>query len=248
VNSDLGILICCVLIIGFSPLAGLYSLYRDYKARVMGSKEISKLPGVVIPPEVSILITRFEPSVKVSVADNSDTIPQVATFYTYPIYIIISRFVLGQTEDAPQFDRKYLLALVAHELGHIASAGQSTWMLGICISGILGSLSFLLLTLVKCYWIGSLCSLLVLVFFWGALNRVSQIDEYRADAFAIKDALIPNTDLAEALKVLNDHVAKRDNASVSRSKFIKKALSSIMRHTHPTIDQRIRRMLAIHIG
>jgi hypothetical protein len=104
------------------------------------------------------LIAHFDKSVEVRVADDVNAIPIAAIFYRHPANIVISRYTLGQT-DNPKFEMKYLLAIVAHELGHIEIDGMSTWLMGLCASGIVGGLSFLMLMLVKFNWIGILCSL-----------------------------------------------------------------------------------------
>lgn len=244
-NSDWIIFVLIsIIIIGLSLWGGPFFLYREnYFSRVVSSKEISQLPDLIIPPEIILLIARFDPSIKVRIADDADAIPQAANFRQNPAYVIISRYALEQTiDDATQLKTKHLLAVVAHELGHIVLASKSTWLLEMCTSGFVGALLFLLLTLVNLNWTSSIYSLLALVIIARTINTVSRFDEYRADAFAITDALIPTTDLAEALLAMKLHIAKRTRSSTGQAKFMNKVLISIVGNSHPSLENRIHRM------
>lgn len=227
-------------VIVLSILAGpCFLYYVAYHSRVKGSKKTSELPSFNIPPEIPALIARFDRSIKIRVADEVTAIPQAANFQQHPAYIILSKYVLGQASgDVVKFKTKHLLALVAHELGHIVLASKSTWLLTICTSGAIGALLFLFLTPIKLGWIGVLCSLIAFIIFTRALNKVSRCDEYRADAFAVTDALIPVDDLAEALTAIKLHDAKQINSSAVQTKFTK-VCKWIFGNSHPPVEQRI---------
>jgi Zn-dependent protease with chaperone function len=78
------------------------------------------------------------------------------------------------------------------------------------------------------------------------LDIVSRSDEYRADAFALADALIPINDLAEALVTLEHHITEQNNTAVGLSSRMKKALIAVVGKTHPSIEQRIRRLRIVY--
>jgi hypothetical protein len=246
--NDWLILIYYAVIIGISLWAGPYFLYRrSYLSRVARSKEISKSPDIIIPPEILALIRRFDPSIEIRIADNAGDIPETAIFRRHPAYIVISRFALGETtSDNIRFETKHLLAIVAHELGHIVQAKRSTWLLEICASGMACAWISFLLALVRSNWIGFLWAILAFVFITNVLNLVSRLDEYRADAFAITDGFIPIADYSEALKVLELHISIMYKKSMDRLKLMKKALISILGTGHPSVEQRIRRIQILY--
>lgn len=233
----------CTIIIVFSVWAGPRLLYYvTYYSRVKSSKDIRELPDINIPPEISALITRFNKSIRIRIADEDNAIPQAANFQQHPAYIIISKYALGQTNDeVAQLKTKHLLALVAHELGHIVLASKSTWLLSIFTSGAIGAWLFLFLTPVKFGWIGGLCSLIAFVIFMRAFNKVSRRDEYLADAFAVTDASVPANDLAEALTAIKLHATEQINSSAGQAK-LPEAFRWIFGNSHPPIEYRIRRI------
>ena len=236
----------CTIIIVFSVWAGPRLLYYvTYYSRVKSSKEIRELPDMNISPEISALITRFNKSTRIRIADEDNAIPQAANFQQDPAYIIISKYALGQTNDEiVQLKTKHLLALVAHELGHIVLASKSTWLLYVFTSGAIGAWLFLFLTPVKFGWMGGLCSLIAFVIFMRAFNKVSCHDEYLADAFAVIDASVPADDLAEALAGIKLHAVTQINSSAGRTK-LTAVFNWIFGNSHPPVEHRIHRIQSL---
>ena len=234
------IIVCCSLWAGFC-----YLLYqRAYLSRVTRSKEIGNPSGVVIPSEISALISRFDPSVEIRIANDTSSVPQAATFYNHQKYIVMSINALQTAKsNSERLEEKHLLALVAHELGHTQLTDKSTWLLGLCISGVFGALMFLLRNLCPFNWTSILFSLLALCIFYLGLNTASWIEEFDADAFAVTHAMIPIPDLAEALTTLENQVNQRSTMFKRRLRRIRGSLG-ILCNTHPSIEHRIRRLKA----
>lgn len=236
-NINLGSFALYFAIVGLFVSISLYWFYKIYNTSKSESKEIDNSSDL-ISSKVFELITHFQPSVKIRIADKVDEIPKVALFHKNPTYIIVSSLVLGQlNDDSMQFKDRHLVALVAHELGHIELSSLSKLMMEICVSGFVGALAIPCLQfclwpfLATTNWTYSLYAVFVLTFFAVALSLISRVDEYCADAFAIKNAEIPAIDLIEALKNLEYYCVEHPDKISSRI-------------THPSVDCRIRKIKA----
>jgi hypothetical protein len=231
------------LTISISPLAIIWLFRNEYKTRVKGSKALNEFSNLIIPVEIMNLVNRFHPSAEIRIANDAYAIPQAAFWVKYPDYVIVSKLTLGQTNDKiPQFENKHLLALIAHELGHIELERHSSWIEITLMSGFVISLCFFLFSLVQFNLTGFLCSLVSTITFWFFINILSQINEYRADAFAVKCALIPLNDLSLALTTIQNFYDNRNIASKEPLQRIMRNSRNIFINTHPSINRRIQRL------
>jgi len=225
-SSDRENIIYLAITLGFSFGAVLCFFYQQYIAQIKTSKEINKVNDCVIPSEISTLISRLRMSVSMRVANVPDAIPSAVVFFQRPSYIIISKLFL----DNSQFELRHLLALIAHEAGHIKKSNKSTWGIILSASGWLAALIVALVSLSTFNWTYFLYSLLAATFFTILFIISSWVDEYSADSFAIKDASIPVEDLAEVLIALKYRYKRT---------FYKKI-------THPPVSYRVRRIRQLY--
>jgi Zn-dependent protease with chaperone function len=246
----------CVITIGVSLLAGHCISYRDYRSRIAKAKYPGERPDITIPPEVAALIGRFDPNIKIKIANDPNLRPRAAVFHSKPAYIILSKRFLGQdTNEAIQFSTNEVLAIVAHELGHIVPEDHTTWLMEMLLGGLLGGFALICGTATLwLLWSGSLYSLLAcaslivwilacafLIVWFG---HVSCAGEYDADAFAITAAKIPIADLEHSLNKLDLYFAEKRRARTTRLRFLADSLCHS--YTHPSVEQRILRIRTLY--
>lgn len=211
-----------------------------YYLRIRGTKSPEECPNITIPPEVTELISRFDPNIRIKISNDQRVFAQAASFNKRPAYIIFSRQILERgTPESAWIDTDDIVAITAHELGHIIPKSYAMWSLGVIMSGMFCVVVLSLAT----RSVYPIVLVPVLLFWSGA---ISQKEELLADRFAIIEAKIPTAKFTGSLVKLYDYVSKQHLERVTAWGFLFDSLLALLFNSHPDIEKRVTRLRALY--
>lgn len=220
-----------------SRAIGYFSLYRS---RVKDAKDPSQYPNVVIPAEVRALIDRFDPNIKVMVSTEPRLIARAISYNSYPAYIVFSKQLLEHSPDAPSyFDKDDLVAITAHELGHIIPKSHMTWSVSLIASGIVPAV----LAAVMMPTLSSFMFLALLLAWFGSISRE---EEYLADSFAVGEAGISVAQFSKTLAKFEHYISFKRPYVIKQREYIVGTFLWLFFKSHPSTEKRISRLRILY--
>jgi hypothetical protein len=209
--------------------------------------------GIEIPPEVTALIEKFDPEIKIKIK----IIPAIyaqALDVTPPVIALSKRFFEKRIDNIENFTTEDIKVLVAHELGHIihpkSSSLKNHFEYLVKAIGLGLIVLFAIIYLLE-WWLEFLpCFILTTTFLLLWFGRswfiaLSHDNENRADSFAIVEAPISLESFAQCFSKV-DFVKRQELALGTRLEFVKVSLTKLILNTHPSVEQRIWRVYTLY--